>query len=448
MTNPDLGQTPIDSTSANHAGPALEFSAIGPTGAVCAHQAAPVETMEVKMATAPKHETARRLLSLDALRGLTIAFMIMVNNNGGAGSWRQMNHAFWNGLTATDLVFPTFLFVVGVSIVFAFEARLVRGVTRAQLRRHTLVRAVWLILFGIVVNNFPLFALPHMRFYGVLQRIALCYLAVSFFYLWDSRVSTKVAVLVALLIGYWTLLRWVPVPGAGVPGRDIPFLDHYQNIVAWLDRHLMPGHLNREHWMPGHLNKDYPAYNIYDPEGLLSTFPAIGTTLIGLIVGISLRARRSPALKSAGLVAGSLVCLALGYFWSNWFPLNKRLWTSSYVLAAAGWSLAAFALFYFVVEQKGWCRSGRSRALVWPWLVFGSNAITAYMISELLPNALRYVHFGRDGLMMNPISWAQLRIFSHIPDPGWAAFAYCLTFTLICFVPVWVLYRKKIFLKI
>src|SRR5579872_2136749 len=175
-------------------------------------------------ATVPSARPVQRLLSLDVARGITIAFMIMVNNNGGPGSWRFMNHAAWNGLTPTDLVFPTFVFIVGVSVVFAFDARLARGAAPSKLARHTVQRAVILILFGIVVNSFPFFELPHMRFYGVLQRIAVCYLVVGLFYLWDQRVSTKVAALVACLAGYWFLVRWIPIPGVGLPGRDVPFM--------------------------------------------------------------------------------------------------------------------------------------------------------------------------------------------------------------------------------
>ncbi|MGH9518010.1 MAG: heparan-alpha-glucosaminide N-acetyltransferase domain-containing protein, partial [Terriglobales bacterium] len=171
----------------------------------------------------------QRLVSLDAARGITIAFMIMVNNNGGAGSWRFMNHAVWNGLTPTDLVFPTFVFVVGVSVVFSTEARLAKGATRATLARHTVQRAIILILFGIVVNSFPFFALDHMRFYGVLQRIGICYLVVGLFYLWDSRAWTTGSALVVALVGYWVLVRWVPIPGVGMPGRDVPFMDMTQN---------------------------------------------------------------------------------------------------------------------------------------------------------------------------------------------------------------------------
>jgi predicted acyltransferase len=381
---------------------------------------------------------SKRLLSLDVLRGVTIAFMIMVNNNGGRGSWHEMNHAAWNGFTATDLVFPTFLFVVGVSIVFAFQARLARGATRATLARHTAIRALVLILFGIVVNSFPYFHWEHMRFYGVLQRIAICYLIVGLFYLWDDRVSTKIAALAIALIGYWILVRWVPVPGAGVPGRDIPFLDENQNIVAWLDRQLMPGHLY----------EDSPLHNARDPEGLLSDIPALGTALLGLLTGLWLRAPRSVRAKALGLAAGAIACLALGYFWSIWFPLNKKMWTSSYVLAAAGWSLVAFALFYWVIEFKGWCRKGWSKGLVWPWLVFGSNAIAAYMISELLGTVLEMIHFTVHGRVMNPLSYWDWRWLHHIHDPGWRTFAYSVSYTFLCFIPVWVMYRKKIFLKV
>src|ERR1700756_228828 len=130
--------------------------------------------------------TTRRLLSLDVVRGITICFMIMVNNNGGSGSWHFMNHAEWNGLTPTDLVFPTFAFVIGVSIVFAFSARLAKGADRNEMAKHTVIRAIVLIIFGIIVNNFPFFHLAHMHVYGVLQRLAICYLVVGLFYLYDQ----------------------------------------------------------------------------------------------------------------------------------------------------------------------------------------------------------------------------------------------------------------------
>ncbi len=381
---------------------------------------------------------SKRLLSLDILRGVTIAFMIMVNNNGGPHAWAEMHHAAWNGFTATDLVFPTFLFVVGVSIVFSVEARRARGGTRAQLARHTVRRAVILFAFGIIVNGFPYFHLAHLRFYGVLQRIAICYLIVELFYLWDRRVNTKVAALVIALLGYWVLVCFIPVPGAGIPGHDVSLLDKNQNIVAWTDRHLMPGHLY----------EDYPAHDARDPEGLLSDIPAVGTTLFGLLAGLWLRSQKTLKRKAAGLAAGAVASLALGYFWSIWFPLNKKMWTSSYVLVAAGWSLFIFALIYWVVEVRGSAKNSVGKGLAWPWLVFGSNAIAAYMISELLPGALDLIRFQSDGGASNPLWYLHQHLAALISDPGWAAFAYSVSFTAICFVPVWVLYRKKIFLKV
>jgi predicted acyltransferase len=223
-----------------------------------------------------------------------------------------------------------------------------------------------------------------------------------------------------------------------VPGRDIPFLDKDQNIVAWLDRQLMPGHLY----------EDWPLHNMRDPEGLLSDIPAFGTTLIGLLAGLWLRTQKTLAQKTLGLAAAAATSLALGYLWSEWLPLNKKMWTSSYVLVAAGWSLALLTLMFWIAEERGWCRQGAGKALAWPWLVFGSNAIAAYMVSELLPGTLDLIHFTVNGQPMTPLHLLEVKLAALIPDPGWAAFSYSVTYAAICFIPVWILYRKKIFLKV
>jgi len=392
-----------------------------------------VTTQTISSSIAPRPGIAQRLISLDVARGITIAFMIMVNNNGGPGSWGFMKHAAWNGLTATDLVFPTFVFVMGVSAVFAIERRLARGATRGQIVRHTMQRAAILCILGIIVNSFPFFELDHMRFYGVLQRIAVCYLAVSLLYVWKPRAWAMAAALVIALAGYWVLLRWVPVPGAGLPGRDVPFMDVRQNLVSWLDRQVFPYHLYR----------DAPDHNLRDPEGLLSDLPAIGTALMGVLTALWLRTRRSISAQAAGLAAAAVVSLALGYTWAHWFPLNKNLWTSSYVLVAGGYSLALLALVFWAVEQRGW-RTGWT----WVWLVFGSNAIAAYMFSELLPGVLFNLHFTAAGAQADVITFLLEHVFARIPDPGWAAFAYSISFTTVCFVPVWLLYRRRIFLRV
>ena len=384
--------------------------------------------------SAPVSTPLKRLVSLDVVRGITIAFMIMVNNGGGPGSWGFMNHAVWNGLTPTDLVFPTFVFVMGISVVFATEARLGRGDTRAKLAWHTAQRAAMLILLGIIVNSFPFFRLAHLRFYGVLQRIGVCYLVVGLFYLCDRRASTKVVALLAALVGYWALVRWVPIPGIGVPGRDVPFMDMTQNLVSWIDRNLFPYHL---YLYP-------PDHNVRDPEGLLSDLPAVGTALMGILTGLWLRTQASIPAKTLGLAAASATSLVLGYLWSFEFPLNKNMWTSSFVLVAGGYSVALLALAFWAIEQKGW-----RKGWTWVWLVFGSNAIAAYLFSELSQTILQSIQVsGESGARTALDSWIAMHTVAHIPNPGWAAFGYSVSFTMCCFIPVWVLYRKKIFLKI
>ena len=217
-----------------------------------------------------------------------------------------------------------------------------------------------------------------------------------------------------------------------MPGRDVPFLDVRQNLVSWLDRLVFPHHLYR----------DAPDHNVRDPEGLLSDLPAIGTALMGMLTGLWLRTRRPLAARTQGLAAAAVCSLALGYFWALWFPLNKNMWTSSYVLVAGGYSLVLLTLTFWAVEQKGW-RTGWT----WVWLVFGSNAIAAYMFSELLPGVLHNIYVTSEGRRMNVDAFVFTHVFAHIPDPGWSAFAYSVCFTAVCFIPVWMLYRRRIFFQ-
>jgi predicted acyltransferase len=368
--------------------------------------------------------TSTRLVSLDVLRGITIAFMIIVNNSSETSYW-PFKHAQWNGWTPTDMVFPTFLFVMGTSLVFSIESRLARGATRASLLVHALKRFVILFLFGLVVNGFPHFPLGTLRIYGVLQRIAICFLIGSVLYLWDRRATSKIVIAVVALVGYWILMRWVPVPGYGIPGHDIPLLDPDRNLVAWLDRHLLPGRLYE---------------GVRDPEGFLSTLPAVGTMLFGLLTALWLRSSRTVQQKCVGLFTAGITGIGLGKVWNIWFPINKKLWTSSYVLLAAGIALVALAICYWLVEIKGWKRGWTGF-----WLVLGSNAITAYMISEILSPTLGLIKVGGNQSLGG---WIYSDLFAHIHPAGVGALAWSICFMLVCWIPAAILYRRKIFIKI
>jgi predicted acyltransferase len=374
-------------------------------------------------------QAPQRLVFLDVVRGMTIAFMILVNNNGNEHlAYWPLKHSDWNGWTPTDLVFPIFLFLVGITTVLSTASRIARGGSRRSLFWHALRRAAILFVLGILIHGFPHYPLATLRFYGVLQRIALCYLVATVLYLWDRRVVTLVCVSAACLLGYWILLRWIPIPGYGMPGRDFPFLDKDINWVSVVDRRLFPGRL---------LEKTR------DPLGLISTVPAIATCLLGMLTGLWLRTTRGMQEKAAGLLAGAFGGLMLGSLWAIWFPINKRLWTSSYVLFAAGWTLLILFLCYFVIDIRK-----HQGAWTYPWKVFGSNAIFAYALSELLSIVLEVIRVGGNGSTTSLKALIYTRIFSSTVSPALGSLLYSLSYVLICFIPCLVLFRRRIFIKI
>jgi predicted acyltransferase len=366
-----------------------------------------------------------RLMSLDVFRGATIALMILVNDPGDPETvYWPLAHARWNGWTPTDLVFPFFLFIVGVSMAFSFTSRLQRGETKSELLKHILWRGVALFAIGVILNGAGHgFTLSTWRIYGVLQRIAICYVITAILALWSDR-KGWIAAAIACLAGYWILMRFVPVPGFGVPTHDMPILDPDRNLAAWLDRKLLAGHLYE---------------GTRDPEGVLSTIPAISTCLLGLLAGDWLRTDRSPAAKARGMALAGAMGVVAGKIFDLWFPINKKLWTSSYVLFTAGLALLCLALCYWVLDIKQW--RGWSK----PFLVFGMNAIAAYVLAEALAIGLEAIVLS-DGTNLQEVIYQNA--FEPLAAGKVASLLFALTFVLICWGPMWVLYRRRIFLKI
>jgi predicted acyltransferase len=378
----------------------------------------------------PAKPASERLVCLDVYRGLAVAGMILVDNPGSDDlAYGAIKHADWNGWTPADFIFPSFLFLVGISMVFSFAARLRRGDSKRQILLHAFWRSLILIAIGLFVNASPIVGLDlhTWRFEGVTQRIALCYFAAAILLLWSNRGGVFIA-LCACLIGYWALLRFAAVPGFGVPGHDIPFMDPDRNLVAWLDRKLFMGHL----------------YNgTRDPEGIISTIPAVGTALIGVLTGYWLRSDKTPGTKAIGMLCAGILGLIGGEAWSLWFPINKNLWTSSFVLFSGGFALVFLATLYWMLEIKKW----RGRWTM-PVLVFGMNAIAGFVADSFVYGpGYSFTVRGANG----PVMWhdeAQAKLVSLGTSPANASLIYSLAAVLFCWVLLWFLWRKRIFLKV
>jgi predicted acyltransferase len=374
---------------------------------------------------------SERLMSVDFYRGLAVAGMIIVDNPGSDDlAYWPIKHAEWNGWTPADFIFPSFIFLVGVSMAFSFAARLRRGESRRKILHHVLIRTVALIVIGLLVNASPLIGLDvhTWRIYGVTQRIALCYLVAGILVLWSNR-RTQAIALGACLVGYWALLRFVPVPGFGIPGHDIPFMDPERNLAAWLDRKLFMGRLYDR---------------VRDPEGLLSTIPAIGTVLMGVLTGHWLRSDKPPGTKAVRMLCVGISVLAAGLVWNRWFPINKNLWTSSFVLFTGGFALMFLAFLSWAMEIKKW-----RGFWTMPILVFGMNAIAGFVADSLVYGP------GYSFTVKNPgggtMSWheaAQAWLMSLGANAANASLIYSAAAVVFCWTLLWLLWRKRIFLKL
>jgi len=366
-----------------------------------------------------------RLVSLDVFRGLTIAGMVLVNNPGTWSSiYWPLEHAEWHGWTPTDLVFPFFLFIVGVSITLAFARRVEEGTGKRDLYLKVIKRSAIIFGLGLFLNGFPYFPLATIRIAGVLQRIALCYLIASLIFL-TTKARTQLLIAVGLLIGYCLVMTRLAAPGYA-PGD----LTKEGSIASFVDRVLLGQHI----WRQG---------RVYDPEGLLSTIPAVATTLCGILTGHWLRSERTRYEKVVGMFVAGAICVVLGWMWNPFFPINKSLWTSSYVLFTAGLALELLALCYWVIDIKGY------RRWAWPFEVFGVNALALFVGTGLMVKLMGLIKLPlSDGTRISSQGWIFRNLFLPWASPINASLAYAIAFILLWLVLMWLLYRKQIYIKV
>ncbi|KPK93648.1 hypothetical protein AMJ80_05810 [bacterium SM23_31] len=357
-----------------------------------------------------------RVVSIDALRGFDMFWI-----TGGAAFFlslfrlidtpffnslsQQLNHVQWNGFRFWDLIFPLFLFIVGASMPFSISKRLQRGDSRKELYIHIIQRTLTLLILGLIFNGLLDLDFSNFRYAGVLQRIALCYFFAALIVM-NTRIRGLAIFTGAILLLYWAAMMLIPVPGYGAG-----VLTPEGSLSAFIDQYALPGRLY---------------YRFGDNEGILSTLPAISTTLLGALSGHWLRSSFTQSIKVLGLFAAGIVCLFLGWIWNFVFPINKILWTSSYVLYAGGWSLLLLGLFYWIIDVRGW------RKWAFPFVVIGLNPITIYVAQALFDFGIIariFVNGFIDSMgVFRPVFWA-----------------FCVLTVKWLFL--YFLYKKRIFLK-
>jgi predicted acyltransferase len=380
----------------------------------------------------PLAEAPARLLSLDFFRGATVAAMILVNNPGDWGNiYSPLEHAEWNGCTPTDLIFPSFLFIVGVSIAYAMGSKKIDPALHGITIRKALKRALILFGLGLFLSLFPkVFTVPmeafeHVRIPGVLQRIALVFFFASVIFLKTSE--KNIFRLIIILLGvYWALMMFMPVPGVGAAN-----LEKETNLGAWIDRSILT---------EAHLWK---SSKTWDPEGILGTIPAIATGLFGVLVGAYLkREDLDPATKVSWLFCTGVVAAGLGLLWGLQFPINKALWTSSFVLYAGGIATMILSLCYWIIDVQRYTNFTK------PFVVYGVNAITVFFVSGLLPRIMNMISWkAADGSDWNSNTYLYSGFQSTL-SPLNASVAWAVSFVLFWLVILWVMYNKKIIIKV
>lgn len=377
----------------------------------------------------PKKE---RLLALDVFRGLTLFGMLLVNSHGGAYRYPPLSHVPWHGWTFTDLVFPFFLFIVGVAIPYSIENRRARGVSRTAIVLSTLRRAVVLCAIGLAMNWWhkldfahPALDLAHLRFFNVLQRIALCSVAVTLLYLW-CKPRTQAAIAIVILVGYYALMTFVPVPG-GVAGK----LDKIGNWTQYIDAHVMGAHC-------GSVERG----QVFEGKGLLSTLPAIVTTLLGLWTGRYLRSSGGPFEKLVNLYFLGTLAMFAGAFWDHFFPINQNLWTSSLVLLMGGMAMVVLASCYYLADVR------KSTWWTPPLLVFGMNSIAIWVGGTVLRDGLEKIKFVGDAGKLIDVKTYMYQGLARWFGPWNGSLAFAILYVLFWLAVMSFFYRKKIFFKV
>ncbi|GAB4149657.1 MAG: lpg1661 family Dot/Icm T4SS effector [Ignavibacteriales bacterium] len=377
-------------------------------------------------------EKSQRLLSLDVFRGITIMGMILVNNPGTWDAiYPQLEHAKWHGCTFTDLIFPFFLFIVGVAISYSLTKRKNQGGDMKSLYLNILRRTVILFGLGLILAGFPFgllfgheFSWSTIRIPGVLQRIAIVYMISAFLFL-TTNTKFQYWFTGIILVLYAALMSFIPVPGVGYAN-----FEPGTNLSAWLDRLILGNHL-------------WSGTKLWDPEGILSTMPAIGNAMLGIFTGNLLRSDKDSATKTVWMyIAGSVFMLA-GWVWSFWFPLNKNIWTSSYVLWTVGLALNFLAFCYWFIDVK--------KVTWWikPFHVYGMNAITVFFLSGIVGRIMYMVKWtGDDGNIVTIKSYLFDNFFLSWLEPINASLAWAIVYILVWLGLMWILYAKKIFIKV
>jgi predicted acyltransferase len=372
--------------------------------------------------TQPPSRQTQRLKSLDVFRGFTLLGMVLVNSHPGA-IYPSLGHASWNGWGFADLIFPFFVFIVGVAIPYSFANRMARGENRERLFRHILLRCMLLFAIGVFLNGYPRFDLSTLRVMNVLQRIAICYFLASTIFVY-LRMKTRSIVWLSgtILVLYFVLMKFVPVPGYGAG-----VLEPIGNWGNYIDRHIMLGHMQHDGW---------------EGKSLLGSFPALVTMLMGLLTGVYLRTALPVYEKLTHLFLYGAICMAAGVLWSFWFPINQNLWTSSLVLFMGGMALVFLAACYYAVDVK---------QVTWwilPCLIFGVNSLAVWVFSQLGMKTLMAINIASSGGAVVNLWKAGGNYLAYFLGPVNGSLAFAILYDLFWLGVMGILYRRRIFIKL